>query len=223
MGYLSFNLQLQDKQVVIIGGGTVAQRKTATILPAGARLTVISPDVTDALRQLVDNDAITHIPREYRPGDLESAFLAIAATSNRDVNRAVADEADRLGILIEVVDSPASGNITSPAIFKQGNLCIAISTNNRAPALSAAIRRKLAGIFGPEYAQTVCILGAVREKLLTDEGGSTYNRQVLCELAEQLPHLIASGAGTEIDALLQHHLGPGYTLASIEPALEDPQ
>jgi len=223
MGYLSFNLQIQDKRIVIIGGGSVAQRKAVTILPAGAKLAIISPTITFELQKLRDSGAISHLQREYAPGDLAGAFMAIAATNNRGVNLTVAEEANRLGILVEITDNPAAGNVTSPALVRQGDLSIAISTNNRAPALSAVIRKELTEIFGPEYAQTVRILGAIREKLLTDEGGSTYNRQVLCELAEQLPHLIASGAGAEIDALLQRRLGPGYTLASIEPALEDPQ
>jgi precorrin-2 dehydrogenase/sirohydrochlorin ferrochelatase len=222
MGYLSFNLQIQGKHIVIIGGGSVAQRKTVTILPAGARLTLISPTITVELQKLRDSGAIRHLQRDYRPGDLDGAFMAIAATNRRDVNLAVAEEAGRLGILVEITDNPTAGNVTSPALVKRGDLSIAISTNNKAPALSAVIKKKLTEIFGPEYAQTVRILGAVREKLLTVEGGSTYNRQVLCELAEQLPHLIASGAGTEIDALLQRRLGPGYSLASLEPALEDP-
>lgn len=222
MGYLSFNLQIQDKRIVIIGGGSVAQRKAVTILPAGARLTVISPTITFELQRLRDNGAIDHIHREYAPGDLAGAFMAIAATNGKEVNRAVAEEANRLGILVEITDNPAAGNVTSPALVRQGDLSIAISTNNRAPSLSAVIRKELAESYGPEYARTVRILGAIREKLLTDEGSSTYNKQVLRELAAQLPQLIASGADTEIDALLQRSLGPGYTLSSIEPALEDP-
>jgi len=223
MGYLSFNLQIQGKRIVIIGGGSVAQRKAITILPAGARLTVISPTITFELQKLRDSGAIEHIHREYAPGDLAGAFMAIAATNSKGVNLAVAEEANMLGILVEITDNHAAGNVTSPALLKQGDLSIAISTNNRAPALSAAIKKELAKSFGPEYAQTVRILGALREKLLTDDRGSTYNIQVLRDLAEQLPYLIASGADTEIDALLQRRLGPGYSLASLEPALEDPQ
>lgn len=216
MGYISFNLQLQDKPIVIIGGGSVAQRKTATILPAGSRLTVISPTLTYELQQLRDNGAISHIQREYRPGDLGGAFIVIAATNDREVNRAVAAEAGRLGILAEITDSPALGNVTSPAMIRQGDLSIAISTNNRAPALAAAIKRELDPLFGPEYARTVRLLGAIREKLLTDGAGSTYNKRVLSDLATQLPALFAAGADRDVDALLQRTLGTGYTLAVIE-------
>ncbi len=223
MGYLSVNLQVHGKPIIIVGGGSVAQRKAGAILHAGAGLTVISPTLTFELQRLRDSGTISHLHREFRPGDLVGAFLVIAATNLRDVNRAVADEAARLGILAEITDAPREGNVTSPAVFRQGDLSIAISTNNKAPALAARVRNEIAGIFGSEYAKTVAIMGAVREKLLTDDGGSTYNKQVLRDLAEQLPPLIASGAGTEIDALLQRHLGPGFSLASLEPVLEDPQ
>lgn len=223
MGYLSFNLQVQDKTVVIVGGGAVARRKIETILPAGACLTVISPALSPELQQLADSGAISHLHREYRTGDLHGAFMVIAATNRREVNRLVAEEAGRLGILAEITDAPGEGNVTSPATFRRGDLSIAISTNNRAPALAARIRNEIAEIFGPEYGRTVAIMGSIREKLLTDGGSSTYNKRVFRELAEQLPGMIASGAGTEIDALLQRRLGPGYSLASLEPALEDPQ
>ncbi len=222
MGYLSFNLQIQDKRIVIIGGGSVAQRKAITILPAGAKLTIVSPTITFELRKLRDSGALEHVHREYAPGDLAGAFMAIAATDSRGVNHAIAEDANRLGILVEVTDNPGEGNVTSPAIVRQGDLSIAVSTNNRAPALSAVIRKELAESYGPEYVRTVQILGALREKLLTVEGGRTYNKQVLRELAELLPGLVASGAGAEIDALLQRRLGPGYILASIESALEEP-
>jgi precorrin-2 dehydrogenase len=222
MGYLSFNIQIKDKSVVIIGGGGVAERKVTTILPSDARVTVISPTLTYTLQKLRDNGQIGHVARRYEEGDLAEAFIVIAATDDHDVNRAVAEEAEKLKILVEVTDNPASGNITSPAMIRQGDLSIAISTNNKAPALSAAIRRDLLRVFGPEYAKTVRLLGVIREKLLTDGAGSTYNKQVLSDLAENLPELFAADAVAEINRLLQKHFGEGYTLATFESAIEDP-
>jgi precorrin-2 dehydrogenase/sirohydrochlorin ferrochelatase len=221
MGYLSLNFQVQDKEIVIIGGGSVAQRKVGNILPAGARLTVISPTITYELQQLRDNGSIKHVPHPYQPGDLAGAFLVIAATNDRSVNRAVAAEAQALGILVEITDNPALGNVTSPAILRQGDLSIAISTNNKAPALAGAIRRELSDLFGPEYAATVRIMGAVREKLLTEGIGTPYNKQIFSELAAQLPPLLAANAREEADALLESHLGSGFTLALLETANED--
>jgi precorrin-2 dehydrogenase/sirohydrochlorin ferrochelatase len=223
MGYLSFNIQIEGKSIVVVGGGRVAERKVATILPAGAQLTVISPTLTFELQRLRDSGLINHIPRKFQAGDLREAFMAIAATSDRETNCAVADEAGGLGILAEITDNPSAGNITSPAIIRQGDLSIAISTNNLAPTLAAAIKRELIPLFGPEYAQSLRLLGFVREKLLTDGGGSTYNKQVLNELAESLPPLFASGAVDEIDRLLQKHLGQSYGLSTCATEIEDNQ
>lgn len=223
MGYLSFNLQLENKPIVIIGGGTVAQRKTGNIMPAGARLTIISPTITFELQRLRETGAIRHIPRSFEPGDLAGAFMAIAATNDRAVNQFVAEEARSMGILAEIVDNPATGNVTSPAVHRQGDFSIAISTNNKAPALSAVIKRELAALFGSEYALTVRLLGDIREKLLTEGTAGTYNKQVLSELAQLLPPLFAAGAEAEIVELLQQKLGAGYSLALIEAILEDSQ
>lgn len=217
MGYLSFNLQIAGKTILVIGGGTVAERKVTSILAAGAKLSVISPTLTYALQRLRDEKKITHLPRKYRSGDLADAFMVIAATNDREANRAVAAEAATLGILAEVTDNPAAGNVTSPAIIRQGDLSVAISTNNLAPALAAAIKKELVPLFGPEYAKSVRLLGAIREKLLTEGVASTYNKQVLRDLAEKLPALFASGAEKEIDKLLQKHLGADCSLASFEP------
>jgi len=221
MGYLCFNIQIEGKSIVVIGGGRVAERKVCNIVPAGALITVISPTLTFELQKLRDCGIITHLPREYQPGDISDAFMAIAATSDRETNRSVADEARKRGILAEITDNPGAGNVTSPAIIRQGDLSIAISTNNVAPALSAAIKRELTPLFGSEYAKSLRLLGIVREKLLTNGGGSTYNKRVLSELAEKLPPLFASGALGEIDKLLQKHLGQSDILSVFTSGIED--
>lgn len=221
MGYLSFNLQIEGREILVIGGGAVAERKVTSILAAGAKLSIISPTVTYELQRLRDEGKIRHFPRKFQPGDLTGAFMVIAATNDHAVNGAVAVEAEAMAILAEITDNPSAGNVTSPAMIRQGDLSIAISTNNMSPALSAAIKKELTPLFGPEYARSVRLLGAIREKLLTAGGVSTYNKQVLGDLAEQLPTLFASGAIDTIDKLLQSHLGANCSLASFESATGD--
>lgn len=223
MGYISFNIQIEGKTIKVVGGGRVAERKVSNIVPAGALITVISPTLTLELQKLRDSGIISHISREYQPGDLDDTFMVIAATDIRETNQIIADEAKSLGILAEITDNPVSGSITSPAIIRQGDLSIAISTNNRAPTLSAVIKRELLPLFGPEYAKSLRLLGIIREKLLTNGGGSTYNKRVLSELSEKLPSLFASNAIGEIDMLLQKHLGQSGVLSALESVNEDNQ
>lgn len=214
MGYLSLNIQINGRLIIIVGGGKVAERKACNILSAGAKLTIISPTLTFELQQLRDSGAIAHLPQKYSPGDLKGAFMVIAATNDRETNRLVADEAEKIAILAEITDNPSSGNVTSPAVIRQGDLTIAISTNSRAPSLAVAIKNELIPLFGEEYAKSINLLGAVREKLLTDRGGSTYNKQVLSDLSEKLPALFASNAEEEIERLLQKHLGEDFRLSA---------
>lgn len=223
MGYISFNIQIERKSIVVVGGGRVAERKVCNIVPAGALITVISPTLTSELQKLRDSKIIVHRSREYQPGDLGDAFMVIAATNSREINCSVADEARELGILAEITDNPSAGNVTSPAIIRQGDLSIAISTNNLSPTLSAAIKRELTPLFGTEYAKSLRLLGIVREKLLTNGGGSTYNGRILSELSERLPLLFATNATEEIDKLLQKHLGQSDVLSAFESAIEDNQ
>lgn len=221
MGYLSLNLQLQAKSVFIIGGGDVATRKTAALLPTGALVTVVAPTLTYELIKLRDSGEIVHLARKFQPGDLAAVYLVIAATNDREVNSQVAAEATAKGMLAEISDNPSAGNVISPAIIRQGDLSIAISTNGRAPSLAAAIKRELTPLFGDEYAKTVQLLGSIREKLLTDGAGSTYNKQVLRELAEKLPALFASQAFDEIDRLLALTLGDDTNLATFDTKLRE--
>lgn len=221
MGYLPLNLQLQSKPVFIIGGGDVATRKAASLLPTKALITVVAPALTSELIGRRDNGEIVHIARKFQQGDLSAAFLVIAATNDREVNMQVAAEASSKGILSEITDNPSAGCVISPAVIRQGDLSIAISTNGRAPALAAAIKSELTPMFGDEYAKSLQLLGAIREKLLTDGAGSTYNKQVLRDLAGKLPALFASKAFDEIDRLLKSSLGADTNLATFDAKLRE--
>jgi precorrin-2 dehydrogenase/sirohydrochlorin ferrochelatase len=223
MGYLSLNVQVAGKVIVVVGGGRVAERKIAHILPAGALVTVVSPKLTFDLQKLRGNDMISHVAREYQAGDLRGAFMVIAATDDLETNHAVADEARERGILAEITDKPASGTVTSPAVIRQGDLSIAISTNNLAPALAAAVKRELAPLFGSEYAKTLRLMGHVREKLLTDGRGSPYYKEILNELAVKLPALYAANAYGEIDTLLQKFFGQRHTMSAFDSECGDNQ
>ena len=221
MRYLPINLDVRNKPVVVIGGGTVAARKCAALLAAGARITVIAPAIAPPLETLVAEGTIAHHATSYTSAALTGAFLVIAATDSPEVNRAVADEAATHGILAEITDSPELGSFTSPAFVSRGELLISVATGGRAPALSAAIRAELAERYGPEYARITSLLGAVREKLLTASGNHTYNKKILNELAERLPVLLRKNATADIDQLLRQLCGPDCSLAALEPGPKD--
>jgi precorrin-2 dehydrogenase/sirohydrochlorin ferrochelatase len=216
------NLNIRNRPAVIIGGGAIAARKCLLLLEAGARVTVIAPSIAPRLEELAGDARITCHRRPYAAGDLEGAFLVFAATDDPAVNLAVAGEASDLGILADIVDAPERGSFTTPAVMHRGDLAIAVSTGGKSPALARRLRNDLARQFGPEYAGTLAILGAVREKLLTARGNTPYNKSILRALADaNLPELIRQGEYDAIDRLLVTHAGPGFTLADLGTRPED--
>ena len=216
MRYLPINLDIRARTVVIVGGGEVASRKCGLLRAGGASVTIIAPEVAPVLQALADAGEIRCLARGYEPGDLAGAFLVYAATDQPAVNRAVADDARSAGALVEVCTEPASGDFTSPAVVARGDFTIAIATGGAAPALAARIRHDLEGRFDPAYGEAVALLGAVREKLLTANEASAYNKRILKELADaDLPHLFRNRAYAEIDRLLATLCGPGFTLSTL--------
>jgi precorrin-2 dehydrogenase/sirohydrochlorin ferrochelatase len=148
---------------VVVGGGAVAERKVGDLLDGGARPHVISPQLTAQLAAWREAGHVSHAARVFQTGDLQGAFLAIAATGDRAANAAVADEGAQLGILVNLADRPAVGNFHTAAAVRRGDLLIAVSTGGASPALAARIRRELAARYGDEYARLLALLRRLRE------------------------------------------------------------
>jgi uroporphyrin-III C-methyltransferase/precorrin-2 dehydrogenase/sirohydrochlorin ferrochelatase len=161
-------LDLAGRRVVVVGGGTVAERKIEALIAAGADVTVVSPDVTDFIEGHAAGGRLRLDRRPYRRGDLAGCCLAYAATSDPEVNRAVRDEATDAGIWLNAVDRPALCDFITPAIVRRGDLSLAVSTNGRAPALARRIREDLEREFGPEYADLTEAAGEARTRAMAD-------------------------------------------------------
>ena len=136
-------LRLSGRSCLVVGGGDVGLEKVEGLLACDGEVTLIAPDAIE-LRELADEGSIRWERREYRPGDLEGRFLAIAATNDTDVNIAVYDEAERRAMLVNVVDVPPLCNFILPAIVRTGPLAIAISTAGASPALAKRMKREIA-------------------------------------------------------------------------------
>jgi siroheme synthase-like protein len=177
-------LKLQGRPVLVVGGGSIATSKIASLLDAGARVTVVSPKLTPLLAERVRNREITWLPRPFAPEDLDGKFLVIAATSLRSLNESVYREADARNILCNAVDDVDHCHFFYGAIVQRGDLQIAISTNGKSPALAQRLRKELEDQFGPEYAAWLDWLGAAREVLRAQSTDPEATRRQL--------HLLAS-------------------------------
>lgn len=159
-------IDLDKKRSVVVGGGKIALRKTKGLIEAGASVTVISPDLDPALQRLVDSDSLTWIRRKFIKGDLENAFLVIAATNDSTVNREIWEEAALEKCLVNVVDDPLHSNFILPAVVKRGEIQISISTGGCSPALARRLREMMEALITPEYQEFAEILAELRPELI---------------------------------------------------------
>ena len=159
------NLQINNRSCVVVGGGSVAERKVIALLAAGACVTVLSPEVTQNLTALIQGKKIIHIARTYAEGDVVGFFIVICATNNAAVNKLVAEAANKLGCLINVVDAPELGNFHVPSQIAHGDLLITISTGGKSPALARKIGQELRERYGPEYGTYLDLVAEARIKM----------------------------------------------------------
>lgn len=157
---------LENRRVVVIGGGSVAARKVSGLVDAGAQVEVISPKICEGIRTLAGLGSVLMIERAYQPGDLKGAFLAIAATDDPAANHAVWEEAGSVNCLINVVDDPKHSSFILPAVIRRGEVTISISTGGASPALARRLREMLEPVFDPEYAELAQILEELRPNLI---------------------------------------------------------
>jgi precorrin-2 dehydrogenase len=151
-------LRLSGRRCVVIGGGEVGLEKVEGLLVCGGEVTLIAPDAVPELQRYAKEGSIRWERREYRASDLEGTFIAIAATSQTEVNIAVYEDAERRAMLVNVVDVPPLCNFILPAIVRSGPLAIAISTQGASPALAKRMKREISDLFGDEYARLAEIL-----------------------------------------------------------------
>lgn len=183
-------LNLKDRPCVVVGGGAVAARKTKGLLDAGAVVKVISPALSKELNGLAETGKIEFVPRTYAgEGDLKGATLVFAATDRPEVNAAIASDAQRLGVPVNVADGSAEGDFIVPALLRRGELVLTASASGAGPAVAARIIGEMASRYGPEYARYLNALRKLRT-LIKAEVADPIERRKLLEAASTEPSLI---------------------------------
>ncbi len=151
-------IKLKGRRCLVIGGGDVGLEKVDGLLLCGADVRLVAPEAVSELARYGAEGSITWEQREFHDGDLDGAFLVIAATNDTDVNVAVYEGAERRAMLVNVVDVPPLCNFILPAIVRSGPLAIAISTAGASPALAKRMKREIAETYGEPYARLAVIL-----------------------------------------------------------------
>jgi siroheme synthase-like protein len=180
-------VDLEGRRVVVVGAGKVGAHKSAELVAAGARVTVISVAILAALPDGIEEVVV----RPYRRGDLSAAFLAVAATGDADVNDAIVEEARELNTLLNVVDDIERSNFYFTAVHRDGDVLVSVSTEGSSPALAQWVRNAVAGALPRN-------LGAVAKRLRAERaalharGESSENRPWAARVEALIDELGAS-------------------------------
>ena len=168
MTYYPIYLNLKNKRCVLVGGGTVGYKKALKLIDAGADLTIISPQLNPELQTLAEEKRFTYIDRRYQTGDLDNAFIAIAATSDERLNAQISKDAK---CPINAVDMPEHCSFIVPSIIQKGYLNIAISTSGVSPALARTLRLSIEAyiekIYSDRLERYLVILKDFRDKVIS--------------------------------------------------------
>ncbi len=160
--YYPIFIDVENRDVVIIGGGAVCARKAETMMRYGARVTVVAPQVTDEIIGWANAGRMHWKRKEYDDGDLDGASIVIASTDDACVNGRIARDCRRRKIPVNVVDVTHLCEFIVPAIVEQGSIQIAVSTGGKSPALARTLKENLQKLVGPEYAELNDLLGTLR-------------------------------------------------------------
>ena len=176
-------LELQDKQAVVIGAGSVAARKTKTLVSTGANVRVVAQNIEPAFKELCEGLPITIIQGHYSKEHIQDAFLVIAATDDNALNTEIFEDCQKLKTLCNVVDVPHLCNFYVPAVINRGDLQLAISTNGKCPAYAGRLRRKFQELITEDHGRFLELLDSSRQSVI-DKIQAHKRKEVLARLSD---------------------------------------
>jgi siroheme synthase-like protein len=162
------NLVVAGRPCLVVGGGQVASAKVRGLVDAGARVTVVAPEI---LPQVADAAEVAEV-RPYRAGEAAAYRFVIAATGDPAVNQQVFDDGEAAGVWVNAADDPDRCSAILPARVRQGRLLLTVSTSGHSPAVAAWVRRRLTDEYGPEYDQLIGLLSEVRREVQAEGVGT---------------------------------------------------
>ena len=205
MAYFPFMIQLDDKQCLIVGGGAVAARKAAQMCEFGACVTVVAPEICAELLAIADTERIDETAgivenidgncqkkperirvwkREVTEADISGMDVVIMATDDAELNSQYAELCRSKHILVNVVDVKKDCDFYFPAIIKQGEVVVSVSTGGNSPMLASKIKKDIRQTLRTDYGQIADELGAIREKILAEEPDERARKRRFAAIVE---------------------------------------
>jgi len=183
--FYPINLNLKEKNVLIVGAGKVALRKFKRLLQTGAQIKIIAPEFNQEFLPYLNQESEKYIflKRKFKDKDLVGQFLVFAATDNSELNQRIALLARGKNILVNIIDSAELSDFTVPAVVKRGELLLTAASGSNLPALSKNIRKKLESDFGMEYRLLLDIMSEKRQAIIENIDNSELRKLIFREIA----------------------------------------
>ena len=190
-------LEISGRRTVIIGAGSVALRKTESLLSAGTDLLIVAENITDDFQRLCQNSDAKIVQGQYDKKYLKGAFLVIAATDNFQLNRQIYYDCSSLEILCNVVDDPDRCDFIVPSVIKRGFLQIAVSTTGLCPAYARKLREEISRVITETHGDFLIELKTIRKQIISDIADIKKRKQLLADLVDDdsFEVFVQKGAG----------------------------
>ena len=213
---------IEDRSCLVVGGGAVGERKVRDLLAAGAKVTVVSRELTPGLAELAARERLTFIQGDFTPKHLDGMMLVVGATDDMGVNQQVSAAAQDRGLMVNIVDAPELCTFIVPAQVRRGPLTIAVSTGGASPALARKVREELEQHFGPDYGRYLRVMQAIRDLVLARRRGHPENQRLFQGLVTgPLQEAIARGDRPQALAVLENALGEILAAQDLTTALNE--
>lgn len=181
MPLIPLMFDISDKQVVVIGGGKVAERRVKTLAQYTKHILIISPTLTNVLEELFENSVIKWFKREFRAEDVQTASLIIVATNDSEANKRVL-QAKPQHALINYAEDVAVGDIAFPSILQRGKLTLSVSTQGASPGLTAQILQEFRERYDLQYEVYVDFLYECRQRIKQSQLSVSERKQFLKDI-----------------------------------------
>ena len=143
MSFFPALLKLDNKRVLIVGGGEIASFKLEKLLDFTKNITIVAPQISSKTKELIDRYNLKYINREYKKGDIDNYFIVVVAVDSLDIQKEIYNEATQKGVLCNSVDSVEYCDFIFPSIIKRDDLIIAISTSGASPSVAKYLKQKI--------------------------------------------------------------------------------
>ncbi|MCG6896432.1 MAG: siroheme synthase CysG [Thiocapsa sp.] len=209
MDFLPIFQDMRGKPCLVVGGGATSARKINSLLRAAAAVTVVAPDLVDALARKAERGEIRHLPRRFEPSDIPGNRLVIAATDDRGVNRRIAELAGQHDVPVNVVDDPEACTFLLPSVVDRSPVVVAVSTGKASPVLARLLRTRLESLIPAGYGRLAELCARYRDRVKERFEEQRERRRFWDRVLEgAVAERIFAGQFAEAEAVIEQELAP---------------